>query len=115
MAGNRTGSHHLAPFMRKTVLRALQTVAERENKSLTEVMADWIQADPVKMMTAIGKFAEKTNVLEGKVDVDHNHTHSHTLTPERVQSVNDFLGQFAAPDSDTDHEASGEDRPVLVN
>ncbi len=94
MAGNRKGKHDIAPVMRASFLNAIEILKKETGRTFPEIMAEWIQADPVAMINAISKFAVKERNVSGSLDV--NHRHSHESVSETSSWIEGCLGDGPA-------------------
>ena len=71
--GTRKGKYDIAPVMRAAFLAAVKEVEQREGKTLAELMADWLEKDPIAMLNAMSKLAEREERAQT--------AHDHALTP----------------------------------
>jgi hypothetical protein len=89
--GTRKGKPDIAPAMRAAFLAAIKLVEQREGKTLAELMADWLEKDPIAMLNAMSKFAERETCVQA--------AHDHALTPASFSATREFLESVVDQDS----------------
>jgi hypothetical protein len=68
--GTRKGKPNIAPAMRAAFLTAVKRLKDEQGKSLPDLMAEWLEKDPIAMLKVISKFLPR----EARVREKHNHT-----------------------------------------
>lgn len=75
MASNsRKAKHDIAPAMRAAFLEAIEKLKIKKGKTFSEIMADWLDEDPIAMMNAISKFTVRENHNTGSVTIEHSYS-----------------------------------------
>jgi hypothetical protein len=104
--GTRKGKYDIAPVMRAAFLAAIKLVERREGKTLAELMADWLEKDPIAMLNAMSKFAVRETCVQA--------AHDHTLTPASCRATREFLGSVVDQERAKAPSEAIHNRPVAV-
>jgi hypothetical protein len=104
--GTRKGKYDIAPAMRAAFLAAIKEVEQREGKTLAELMADWLEKDPIAMLNAMSKFAERETCVQA--------AHDHALTPASCRATREFLESAVDQDSGQALSQAIHNQPVAV-
>lgn len=102
----RKAKHDVAPWVRLNFFKAVREVVRREGKPAHEVMADWLESDPIAMLRVVASYQEKSSL-----DVRHSGSVEHVeRTPEAdatsdevVAGIVDRINRLAAPGGTQDH------------
>ena len=55
-SGIRKGKHDLAPAISAAFLIAVKSLKQEQGKSLPDLMAEWLEKDPIAFLNVISKF-----------------------------------------------------------
>lgn len=64
MAQGQIKRYNVAPKIRCEFLKAIEILARRHNRSFADIMADWLEEDPIAMFNAMAKFTLREKSLE---------------------------------------------------
>ena len=93
-ATGKKQTHDIAPVVRAAFLNALEELKNRHGKTFSQIMADWMEKDPIAVINAVSKFTVREAKLEGKIEHEHKHV--------AISRVNDWLEQFTGSGEDSD-------------
>ncbi len=105
--GTRKGKPDIAPVMRASFLAALKILKERKGKTLPELMADWLEKDPIAMLNAISKFLPREKRIRAAPD--------HTFTTTSLTATREFVASVLNQQSVETPSKAIHDRSVAVD
>ena len=90
--GTRKDKPNIAPRIRASFLIAVKKLGQRKGKTFSELMAEWLDKDPIATLNVVSKFLSR----EERVRAPHDHalaTASLPATQEDIASVVDQEGK----------------------
>lgn len=95
MAGNRKGTHDIAPIIRAAFVRAVARL-EDGGKELADLIEKSLQEDLKGTLTAVAKYTVREAAVTGKVEHEHTHEHSIVGLSETAGFLEAVTGQQEA-------------------
>lgn len=105
--GTRKGKHDIAPAIRASFLAAIKIVEQKQGKTLPELMAEWLDKDPIATLNVISKFLPR----EARVHARHDHT----LSTASFPATREFLKSVVDQQSVKAPSKAIHNRPVVVD